>query len=150
MIRYISLFLLAALALGSCKSDSTSSNNNPSVAASSMTATVNGKAWKSDGVKGFRHAGPLSNIQFEGWTNSPFVQIPFGVAPSVTAPGTYPITLDNSGTGTDASAAYNTLDASYSDNVSGSITITSLTDKNIQGSFDFFAISGFHGDTVHV
>jgi hypothetical protein len=117
-----------------------------------MTATVNGKAWKSDAVVGFRYAQTATpNLQFEGWVTKPFVQIPFNVSPAITAPGTYPlVTSVSSLSDMSAEVALNTDTASFSDNVSGSMTITVLTDKNVQGTFNFKAVSGFNEDTVDV
>ncbi len=146
----IVLLFVSAMLYG-CKSDSTSSNNSSSTfAASTMTATINGKAWKSDGVGGVRYAGPLSNLQFEGWVNTPFQQIPFGVSPTITGPGTYALVQNDQTSGNIVQVSYNTDTSSYSDNVTGSITITVLTNTNVQGTFNFRAIGEPYGDTVIV
>ena len=117
-----------------------------------MTATVNGKAWKSDAVVGFRYAPTATpNLQFEGWVNQPFVQIPFNVSPAITGPGTYPlVTSVSSLTEQSAEVSLNTDTSSYSDEVSGSMTITALTTTNVQGTFHFTAVGAPHGDTITV
>ena len=93
IVRYFLVLLFVSAMLGGCKSDSTSSNNSSNtVAASTMTATINGQVWKSASVGGYRYA-PIAtpNLQFEGWVLQPFVQIPFNVSPAITGPGTYPL-----------------------------------------------------------
>jgi len=112
-----------------------------------MTATINGKSWSGQ-VVGFRHAGPLNNLQFEGWVTTPFQQIPIGVSPTIKGPGTYPF-VTNQSAGYVASVSYNITTASYSQIIDGSLTITVLTATNVQGTFQFRAISGM-GDTVVV
>jgi hypothetical protein len=153
-ISQFSLVLaLVSLLLGGCKSNSTSPNNSGNtITASTMTATVDGKAWKSDGVVGFRYAQTATpNLQFEGWINQPFVQIPFNVSPAITGPGTYPlVTRVSSLNEMSAEVSFNTDTASFSDNVTGSLTITVLTNTNVQGTFNFKATGGFNEDTVIV
>lgn len=117
-----------------------------------MTATINGTAWTSQGVKGFRHAGQLSNIQFEGWTGlggSDFKQMVIGLTPSINQPGTYNVSNDRSYQGNYAVTTYNTMTGAYSDLIDGSVTITALTNTNIQGTFQFRA-TGSMDDTVRV
>ena len=146
----ISLIVLFASVLG-CKTNSTSPNNSQvTVASGTMSATVKGKAWKSDGVKGFRYAPTATpNLQFEGWTNQPFVQIPFNVSPAITGAGTYPLITQVTSLSQKAiEGAYNTMQGTYNDTTWGSMTITSLTDKNVQGTFNFTAVDDFHNDTV--
>jgi hypothetical protein len=149
-LAIVSLIMVSTIWLSSCKSNSTSPNTT--TISSGMTATINGKAWKSDAVVGFRHAATATpNLQFEGWVNQPFVQIPFNASPAITGPGTYPIiTHVTSLTENSVEAVYNTTDASYSDSSRGSMTITTLTDKNVQGTFNFIAIDDFHGDTITI
>lgn len=115
-----------------------------------MTATINGNAWKSDAVVGFLHAAPLNNIQFEGWINTPLQQIPFGVSPTITDTGTYPLVQNDQTSSNMVEVSYNTDASSYSDNVTGSITITVLTSTSIQGTFNFTATGEPYGDTVIV
>jgi hypothetical protein len=158
IFRFSVVLGLVSILLGGCKSDSTSSNSSSNTfAANTMTATINGKTWKSDGVVGFRFAPTATpNLQFEGWVNEPNTQIPsdqipFNVSPAITAPGTYPLVANvNSLTDMTASVAFNTDTASFSDYVSGSMTITVLTSTNVQGTFSFKATGGPNEDTVIV
>lgn len=117
-----------------------------------MTATVNGKAWKSDAVGGFRYAQTATpNLQFEGWVNQPFVQIPFNVSPAITGPGTYSlVTTVTSLSEQSAEVSFNTDTSSYGDEVNGSMTIMVLTNTNVQGTFHFTAIGAPRGDTLTV
>jgi hypothetical protein len=151
LLLHVVLLLTATTVFTSCKSNSTSSNTD-APASSSMTATINGSAWTSQGVKGFRHAGQLSNIQIEGWTGlgtADFKQMVIGFTPSINQPGTYPVSNDRSYQGNYTVTTYNTMKGAYSDLIDGSVTVTTLTDKNIQGTFLFHA-SGSSDDTVTV
>ena len=151
-LTFALVLLFGSALLGGCRSNSTSpnsNNNNNNNIPSGMTATINGKAWSGQ-VVGFRHTGPLSNLQFEGWVTTPFQQIPFGVSPSITGPGTYPLVQNDQTSGNIVEGAYNTDTSSYSDNVTGSMTIMVLTDNNIQGTFHFTAIGAPNGDTVTI
>ena len=151
IVRYFLVLLFVSAMLGGCKSNSTSANNSSTtVAASTMTATINGNAWKSDAVVGFLHAAPLNNVQFEGWVNTPFQQIPFGVSTTITGPGTYTLVQNDQTSGNIVQVSYNTDTESYSDNVTGSITITVLTNTNVQGTFNFRATGAPNNDTLIV
>ncbi|MFI5201874.1 MAG: DUF6252 family protein [Candidatus Kapaibacterium sp.] len=151
IFQFSIVLLFSSVLLGGCKSNSTSPNSSgTNNIPSGMTATINGKAWKSEAVVGFLHAAPLNNVQFEGWVNTPFQQMPFGVSTSITGPGTYALIQNDQTTGNIVQVSYNTDASSYSDNVTGSITITILTNSNIQGTFNFSAIGAPYGDTVIV
>ncbi|GEM_PF-1766612 len=156
--RFSFVLLVGAALIGGCKSNSTSAdsttnnnnnggnNNGGNTNTVGMTATVNGKAWTGQ-VVGFRHAPGLNDVQFEGWVNTPFQQIPIVLSPDIYTTGTYPFVRDVPQSGQLANTAFNTMTGSYSDILQGSITVTAFTNTNIQGTFYFSARSGM-GDTV--
>jgi hypothetical protein len=101
-----------------------------------MTATINGTAWSGQ-AGGYRHAGTLNNLTFEGWTGSTltdFHQIAIGVSPNINAPGTYPV--DGSPTSISYVEPGKKHSDSYHRNPSGTLTINVLTATNVQGSFE--------------
>src|SRR5204863_3502379 len=145
MKAFIRISILAMfVSVVGCKSSSTSPNNSsttPTTTLGTMSATVNGRAWKSDAVVGFRYAATATpNLQFQGWVTKPYVQLPFNVSPAITGPGTYPLVDQVTSLSEKAAeVTFITDTAAFNDNVSGSMTITVLTDKNVQGTLNFRA-----------
>ena len=130
---------LVVFALNACGGDSpTGINGNTNVGDGSMTANINGAAWRSTkaGDKG-SHSGTIYAVV--GLNGS--YTIALGIA-GLTAPGTVDLSLA-SGNGSNAIVS-NTVGAwsTAFNGGSGTITVTTLTANRIAGTFSFDAAAG--------
>jgi len=130
---------LVLFALNACGGDGpTGTNGNTNVGDGTMSAAINGAAWRSmkSGDKG-SHSGQIYAVV--GLNGS--YTIALGIA-GLTAPGTVDLSL-TSGNGSNAIVS-NTVGAwsTAFNGGSGTITVTTLTANRIAGTFSFNAPAG--------
>jgi len=130
---------LVLCALTACGGDSpTGTNGNTNLGDGSMTAAINGVAWRSmkAGDKG-SHSGQIYAVVGLNGTYT----IALGIA-GLTAPGTVNLSLTN-GNGSNAivSSTAGAWGTAFNGG-SGTITVTTLTANRIAGTFSFDAPAG--------
>jgi hypothetical protein len=135
---------LVVFALNACGGDGpTGTNGNTNLGDGSMTANINGTAWRSTkaGDKG-SHSGTIYAVV--GLNGS--YTIALGIA-GLTAPGTVNLSLA-SGNGSNAIVS-NTVGgwSTAFNGGSGTITVTTLTANRIAGTFSFDAPAGSGNST---
>ena len=144
--RYtLSCFALALIALAACGGSDdggptgTNGNNNAALGDGSMSATINGSAWRSvsSGDKGSRNG----NIYAVVGLNTSYT-VALGIA-GLTGPGTVNLNIAAGGNGSNAiiSNATGGWGTAFSGGT-GTITVTTLTANRIAGTFSFDAPAG--------
>lgn len=137
-ILFASLALLAFDACGGNDGGPTGTSGNTNVGDGTMSATINGAAWRSlrSGDKGSRNGTIYAVVGLNG-----SYTIALGIA-GLTAPGTVNLSL---ATGNGSNAIVSNANGGWGtafNGGTGTITVTNLTANRIAGTFSFDAPAG--------